>query len=47
MTGVQGRRTKYQSFDTSQLLVYAESKMNEDIQTSEYDKVRDEDDDDE
>lgn len=39
LTGVQGRRTKYQTFDTSQLFVFAQSHLKEDVATTEYDKA--------
>ena len=39
MTGVKGRKTKYQTFDTSQLFVYAKSHLDEGVPTTATDIV--------
>ena len=39
MTGVKGRKTKYQTFDTSQLYVYAKSHLDEGVPTTATDIV--------
>ena len=39
MTGVKGRKTKYQTFDTSQLFVYAKTHLDEGVPTTATDIV--------
>ena len=39
ITGVKGRRTKFQTFDTAQLIVYANSKRDENVITTATDVV--------